>query len=194
MTVEGLTAAAQTAALAAKADASTVTALSSSVSTLQTQKLTQGTAAATTSGTSKDFTSIPSWVKRITVVLNGVSTNGTSSVLVQVGTGGAPTTSGYLGASVILGNAGAATNLSSGFRIFFNTSDAATSVRHGHIILANVSGNVWAASGVIGLSDSSWASIIGGTISLAGALDTVRLTTVGGTDTFDAGSINILYE
>lgn len=38
------------------------------------------------------------------------------------------------------------------------------------------------------------ASTSGGTISLAGALDNVRLTTVNGTDTFDAGSINILYE
>ena len=33
-----------------------------------------------------------------------------------------------------------------------------------------------------------------GELKLAGALDRVRITTVNGTDTFDAGSINILYE
>lgn len=159
------------------------------------QPLTQSTALATTSGTTKDFTGIPSWVKRITVMFNGVSTNGSSSVIVQIGTGGTPTTSGYNGSGVITGSGGAAsTTLSSGFRIFFNANDAAAAVRHGHIVLTNVSGNIWAASGVIGLSDSAWASIVGGTISLAGVLDNVRITTVNGTDTFDAGSVNILYE
>ena len=47
--------------------------------------LQRGTAVASTSGTSVDFTSIPSWVKRITVMFNGVSTSGTSNPLVQLG-------------------------------------------------------------------------------------------------------------
>jgi hypothetical protein len=33
-----------------------------------------------------------------------------------------------------------------------------------------------------------------GTKSLSATLDRIRITTVNGTDTFDAGSINILYE
>lgn len=158
-----------------------------------TNQITLGTSQATTSGTSKDFTSIPSWVKRITVSLRGVSTSGTSSVLVQLGSG-SPTTSGYLGTSVILGTAGASANLSSGFRVFLNTSDAATAVRHGSITINNMGGDVWSASGVVGLSDTPWCSIIGGSVSLAGVLDRIRITTVNGTDTFDAGSVNIIYE
>jgi hypothetical protein len=34
----------------------------------------------------------------------------------------------------------------------------------------------------------------GGGVSIASTLTGIRITTVGGTDTFDAGSINILYE
>ena len=37
-------------------------------------------------------------------------------------------------------------------------------------------------------------TICAGRVTLSGALDRVRVTTVNGTDTFDAGSINILYE
>lgn len=158
-----------------------------------TNQMTQAASQATTSGTFKDFTSIPSWVKRITLSFQGVSTNGSSSVLVQLGTG-TPTTSGYLGSAIIIGTAGAAANFSSGFRLFFNTSDAATTVRHGSITITNVTGNVWAVSGVVGLSDSAWVTLMGGTISLAGVMNMLRVTTVNGTDTFDAGAVNILYE
>ena len=56
--------------------------------------ITSGTSQASTSGTSIDFTSIPSWVKRITLMFNGVSTNGTSNYQIQIGSGSV-TTSGY---------------------------------------------------------------------------------------------------
>ena len=65
--------------------------------------IVSGTAVASTSGTSIDFTGIPSWVKRITVMLNGVSTSGTSIVQVQIGSG-SPTTSGYTDAIGFFGN------------------------------------------------------------------------------------------
>lgn len=149
--------------------------------------------AVTASGTAVNFDNIPSWVERITVMLAGVSTSGSSSVLIQVGSGSF-TTSGYLGTSIIIGTAGAVTNLSSGFRLFFNTSDVAAVVRHGSLVLTKLSNNVWTASGTIGLSDSAWISIIGGSISLSSTLDRLRVTTVNGTDTFDAGTINIMYE
>ena len=56
--------------------------------------LQSSTAQATTSGTSITFTGIPSWVKRITVMFNGVSTSGTSPVQIQLGAGSV-TTTGY---------------------------------------------------------------------------------------------------
>lgn len=155
--------------------------------------LTRQTVQNSTSGTVIDFTGIPSTARIITVMLSGVSTNGSSSVIVQLGSTSF-TTSGYLGASVITGGGTAAINLSSGFRIYFNLNDAAAAVRHGSMVLSNITGNTWVASGTFGLSDSAWISTVGGTIALGGTLDRVRVTTVNGTDTFDAGSINVIYQ
>lgn len=154
---------------------------------------TAGTAVASTSGTSIDFTSIPSWVKRITVMFNGVSTNSTSNMLVQLGSG-SPATSGYLGASSNIPNG--ATPGTANFTTGFGLADGATAaaVLHGAIIITNVSSNTWIAFGTFGKSDATSTITTGGSVSLAGVLDRVRITTVGGTAAFDAGSINILYE
>lgn len=149
--------------------------------------IVSGTAVASTSGTSIDFTSIPSWVKRITVMFNGVSTSGSSIVLVQTGAGSV-TTSGYLG-SATYGNTA---NFTTGFAV--GNSGAATYFRYGAMTILNISGNIWVASYAGGLSGITEFGCGGGNVTLGGTLDRVRITTVNGTDTFDAGSINILYE
>ena len=152
----------------------------------------RATAQASTSGTSIDFTSIPSWVKRITVMFNGVSTSGTSNIQIRLGNGGTPTTSGYLGTSLASTAAGnSAATSTTGFVLL---TGVASYLINGIGTFTNVSGNIW--SGVIntGQSDSARTTSVYASISLAGALDIVRITTVNGTDTFDAGSINILYE
>ena len=151
---------------------------------------TLATAVASTSGTSIDFTSIPSWVKKITVMLTGVSTNGTSNPLIQIGTSGTPTTSGYLGSA---NNASGASyvNYTTGFGI---ASGNAANLLHGAMVLYSVTGNTWIASHSVGVSGATAASCGGGSVTLGGTLNMVRITTVNGTDTFDAGSINILYE
>ena len=148
------------------------------------------TAKASTSGTSVDFTGIPSWVKRVTVMFSGVSTNGTSVVLVQLGAGSV-TTSGYLGAASINTSATLSAAYTTGFGITQQTN--AADVQHGLIILTNVSSNTWVASTSMARSDAA-TSQGAGSVTLSGALDRVRITTVNGTDTFDAGSINILVE
>ena len=148
-----------------------------------------GTAVASTSGTSIDFTGIPSTAKRITVMFNGVSTNGTSNMQIQLGSG-SPTTSGYLG-QVWQANTGNAT-FSSGFALA--TSTSATFTNYGAIVFNNVSGNTWVGFGNLGRVTSGDVISLGGAIALSGALDRVRITTANGTDTFDAGSINILWE
>ena len=159
------------------------------MSTMASSVLTSATAQATTSGTFKDFTGIPSWVKRITVMFNGVSTNGTSNLLIQIGAGSV-TTSGYLG-QVSASNA--ATTSTAGF-IQTNTI-AAASARYALSTLTTLGSNAWVQAGINGPSDGTLvASLSNGSITLGGTLDRVRITTVNGTDTFDAGSINILYE
>ena len=152
------------------------------------------TAVASTSGTSIDFTSIPSWVERITIMFQGVSTNGSSITQIQLGTSGGIVTSSYLGSGFIAADANtpAIVNMSSGF--LTSGFGAAGYIRHGSIVISNITGNSWVAHGITGQSDSTRINMCGGSISLSGTLDRVRITTVNGTDTFDAGSINILYE
>ena len=152
--------------------------------------ITSGTVVASTSGTSIDFTSIPSWVKRITVMFSGVSTNGTSGFGVQAGTSGGVVATGYLGSTSRVGAPTSAT-LSTGF--IFN-SNSASDVSHGDVVLVNVTGNTWAARGTVGQSNVGQSITVAGVIALSGVLTQVRVTTGNGTDTFDAGSINILYE
>lgn len=147
--------------------------------------------AVTASGTSVDFTSIPSWVKRITVMFNGISTSGSSSPLVQLGTSGGVVTSGYGGSSSLIASTVTTQNFTAGFG---ERSQDAAAVRTGSWVITNVSGNIWVCAGVLGRSDSANTSVTGGTVTLSGTLDRVRITTVNGTDTFDAGTINILFE
>jgi hypothetical protein len=159
-------------------------------------QLISGTAVASTSGTSIDFTSIPSWVKRITVNFSGVSTNGTSIPIIQLGDSGGVETSGYLGSgsSVFNGSTTAAEQQTTGFGI--GGGMVSTIVFHGsiQITLLNATANTWCASGVLARSDTACVFNCGGAKSLSATLDRVRITTVNGTDAFDAGSINILYE
>ena len=155
-----------------------------------------GTAVNSTSGTSIDFTSIPSWVKRITVMFNAVSTSGTSDVIVQLGTGGTPTTSGYTGVSFRNGSSSnLLATLSSGLNIDSSYASA-SAVRTGnmYITLLNSATNNWTATAFIGNASIPQTSGCSGTVSLSGVLNLVRITTINGTDTFDAGSINILFE
>ena len=154
------------------------------------QKLTSGTAVASTSGTSIDFTSIPSWVKRITVMFNGVSTNGASPFLIQIGAGSI-TTTGYK--SVATWSSGGTVISTSGFALSYSPN--AANVYSGQVILSSFGSNSWIETGILGQVDAALYNAVScGNVALSGALDRVRITTVNGTDTFDAGSINIMYE
>jgi len=151
------------------------------------QGLTASTAQNTTSGTSIDFTGIPSWAKRITVMFNGVSTNGASNIQVQIGAGSIETT-GYLSTCFDSTFASSTT----GFLV--SASVAAGNTRSGLCVICLLGSNVWIESGVVGRTDSATGGYTSGNKTLGGTLDRVRITTVNGTDTFDAGSVNIMWE
>lgn len=157
-------------------------------------QLKSGTAVASTSGTSIDFTSIPSWVKRITVELNGISLSGTAAPVFQLGSASGVENTGYVGTyNWIAANANSVSSLSSYFQITV-TGNANTATYYGSIVFTLVSGNIWIANGAFSRSDTTqMGSVVGGKTTAA-TLDRVRITTTNGTDTFDAGSINILYE
>ena len=151
--------------------------------------LTSGTAVTSTSGTSIDFTGIPSWAKRITVMFNGVSTSGTSLKQIQIGSGSIANT-GYLAATAaLLTSTMASVGSTSGYPI---NSNLAADVLYGAITLSLFDTNKWVASGNTVNGASSFTTA--GYVTLSGTLDRVRITTINGTDTFDAGSINIMYE
>ena len=157
-------------------------------------RLTSMTSQASTSGTSIDFTGIPSWVKRVTVMFSGVSTSGTSNIQIQLGTGSTTyTTSGYLGAVVVFAVGTMATaNILTGFGV--SESSSAARLIGGNMVITNLTGNTWSASSIFGASNTVHAYNSAGSVPLGAALTAVRITTVNGTDTFDAGTINVLYE
>jgi hypothetical protein len=155
--------------------------------------LQRGTAV-TVSGTSVEFTSIPSWVRRITVMFSGVSTNGTATPQVQIGSS-SYSTSNYLsvGMAITASNSGGAAT--TGFAI---RSGNATATLHGAVVLTLISGNTWVASGNVGDYTNGALFLLDGTSpALSGALDRLRIiasSTGSPADTFDAGTINIIYE
>ena len=175
------------------ADQALVTDGAGALSFASRSRLVRGTAVATTSGTSIDFTSIPSWVRRITVMFTSVSTAGTSPVQIQIGDAGGVETTDYTGTAV-------AVTSTNSLQIASYTSGAVliglltTTVRSGSMVITNIDGNQWQFSSINANDDLGflgWASAIK---TLSATLDRVRLTTVNGTDTFDAGSVNIIYE
>jgi hypothetical protein len=164
--------------------------------TIQGGAITSGTAVASTSGTSIDFTGIPSWVKRITVMFNGVSVNATSRIVAQIG-GASIETSGYIGSISYVGATSSVISYTTYFII--NPSSTAVELAYGSVLtlsLLDASTNTWSAShsGTFDQSGGYYSLCGGGTKTITGSLAKLRITTAGGTATFDAGSINILYE
>jgi len=148
-----------------------------------------GTAVASTSGTAIDFTGIPSWVKRVTVMFNGVSTNGTSNYLVQIGTSSGVVSSGYVSGAFTSNT----NNTSSTAGFLISALKQAAPNHSGIATICSFGNNTWVHSSVLGWSNGG-ADMGGGNVTLSGTLDRVRITTVNGTDTFDAGTINLLWE
>lgn len=153
---------------------------------------TLATAVASTSGTSIDFTGLPSWIKRITVMFSGVSLSASANLLIQLGVSGTPETSGYTSVGNVTTAAGVAQVTSTaGFIIYAGT---ASYLQNGAVRLHNITGNTWVADGVLcNTTTQNYTAFVAGSKALAGVANMVRITSTS-TDTFDAGTINILYE
>jgi hypothetical protein len=161
-----------------------------------TSGFTLGTPVATTSGTSIDFTGIPSGVKQIVINFRQVSTNSTSYYLIQLGDSGGIETTGYSSRSVQFASGGTAQFDASTNGYISNVNRNATAVlASGSITLTleNATSNTWVATGMLIDTSSSECAMNTGNKSLSAVLDRVRITTVDGTSTFDNGEINIAY-
>lgn len=154
-----------------------------------------GTAVASTSGTAIDFTGIPTWARRVKLNFSGVSTNGTSVYQLQIGSGSI-TTSGYETVTAGASNAGAiaSANRTTGLGLTVGTPAAANAFS-GSVEIMKLSDHIYVFSGTgLIVTTTVFAVFSGVSPNLAGAMDRLRVTTVGGTDTFDAGTINISWE
>ena len=147
--------------------------------------------AVTASGTAVTFTGIPSGVKRVTFILSSVQGSGSSPFVIRLGSGSIQS-SGYTGSTYTA--SANYTALTSGVQVQTGVSSAQGT--HSIATIVNVSGNLWNIGGDAAVA--SGGSFIAGNysyaVTLAGTLDRVQLTTVNGTDTFSAGTVNILYE
>ncbi len=152
--------------------------------------------AVTVSGspTAVGFTGIPSWVKRITILLNDVSLSAGANMLIQVGAGSYVTT-GYKSASCTAGGANSTVGATSTSG-FVSVAGTASNIYSGSYTIVNISGNTWLLSGTLGNVAVGVNYIVssGGTVTLSGALDRVQFTSTS-TDTIDNGAIiNVMYE
>jgi hypothetical protein len=151
------------------------------------------TAQATTSGTFKDFTGIPSWVKRVTVMFDTVSLGTAASAwLIQLGDSGGIENTGYTSASNEFTSGGVgADNSTAGFVIRNNNIGYTFS---GQMIISNMTGNTWVESGIFASPATIYTTTTAGVKTLSSTLTQLRVTTVAGTSSFDSGTINVLYE
>ena len=136
-----------------------------------------------------DFTSIPAWADRVTVMFTELSTNGTFNPIIQIGDSAFKTT-GYAGSQTLLTAGVATSNLSTGFQI---GGAAAASFRNGFFTIVRRGSNTWVASGTTGFSDSAGIAVTAGYVELTGALERIRFS-AGGTDQFDNGALSVLIE
>jgi len=156
--------------------------------------LVSDTAQASTSGTAINFTGIPSWVKRITVMFSGVSTSGvTSSLLIQLGDSGGVETTGYTSSASRISTTVLSQNSTAGFILLGGAATSASTYSASYSI-SLLSTNLWCLQGIMSDTGNTTTQIAAGSKTLSDTLTQVRITTVNGTDTFDAGTINILYE
>lgn len=158
-----------------------------------TDSIIINTAVATTSGTTVSLsTTIPSWAKRVTLLFNAVSTNGTNELLVQIGDSGGFDTSGYVSESARTTAAGTAIATSTaGFII--GSSLSTNSVSGEMILSLTGTANTWVSVSNFRLNTSAM-NYGAGILATSATMDRVQITTVGGTDAFDAGEITITWE
>jgi hypothetical protein len=182
----------------------TVSAPAVAGSTTQTLVNVTGTLAPIVSGTaqvavtnfttSADFTGIPDWVKRITVIFNAVSLSGTDAILIQIGDSGGVETTGYSSAVAFVGSSTGGNSRTDGY--VATVSGTAANTYAGAVTIVNISGNTWVATGNTIYESTSPTGFVmpsTGIKTLSAQLDRVSVTRTG-TNTFDAGTINIIYE
>ena len=151
---------------------------------------TLGTPVASTSGTSITFTGVPSGTKKITFMFDAVSTNGSSDMVLTIGDAGGLETSGYLAGA---GDEAGSNHATANFLVTRGLAAGNTISGSITLSLENSTSFTWCSQGIV--QNASQEMVYnGGRKSLSAELTQISLTTAGGSDTFDAGEVNISYE
>ena len=158
---------------------------------------TYGSQIATTSGTTVALiTSLPDTAQEIEIMLTGVSTNAANQPpLLQLGDAGGYETSGYIGEVSIIQDANPnETAVTDGFSLTRATNAAAADLVTGILRLSrwDTAEHQWIASGHF-ITEGTMVHSVCGYKTTSQAMDRIRLTTTGGTATFDAGEARIRY-
>lgn len=170
---------------------STIEAKISPAKLKQAAALDVETALSTSGASAYGFTGIPAGARRITVMFSGVSLSGTDDILIQLGDSGGYENTGYSATSVLLDGSG--NNVQSSTAGYLINSLGATTVVSGAVVLVRITGNTWVAFGTLANPPGDDTITVGGTKTLSAELDRVQVT-VTGSDTFDAGTVNIAVE
>ena len=151
---------------------------------LQTAK-----SAATDSNAPIEFTDIPADAYEITVMFNGVTLSGGDDYLIQLGTSSGYVGTGYTSSSI--NESGTPTvNSNDGFIVY---STSANGVHHGKFDINKFSDTVYTFEGQTRRSLNTASQAYGTLNNVNGTITRLRIKPTG-TNTFDAGSINISYK
>jgi hypothetical protein len=143
----------------------------------------------TASGTAVDFTGLPTGLKQIQIIINGISTDGTEELLLQIGDSTAIETTGYVGV------------VSDGDTAFSSTTGwllAHTGIENnnwnGIVHLLNLDSNNWLISATLARKGTDELNMAGGRKTITGGeLARIRITSTGTPDDFDGGGINLQF-
>lgn len=146
-------------------------------------------------GTEVDYT-FPVSFRRLRVRFYDMSTNGTSQVIIQLGTSSGLVTTGYrsVAGRINTGSSGvsaseAGLSVAALTNIGNSCSGLITLEKH------TGTGDFWVASGSLILwTDFGVCYNAGRSSDLGAVLDRIRITTAGGTDNFDAGTVSLSWE
>ena len=133
---------------------------------------------------------IPSWSKIISIIMDGVGSNGTSEFLIQMGPSSGVETTGYKSASDSFNSTG---SVSTSSTAGFVTNKAEPTYRIYNLVLLDETTNTWVGSTVAGSSGFQNTVHSAGSKSFAERPTKLLIRAVTATDALDTGNISIMF-
>jgi hypothetical protein len=146
-------------------------------------------------GASITFSGIPSWARRVTIVLDSLLMATSDTPIIQLGTSGGAETTNYA-STAVAANGGNVNKYDPSFGVpgpgFVLTGSSGTT-NTGQIVLSHIGGNVWVAFGNVGGYALNNVYVMTGRKALAAALTQVIIKSQFGANLL-SGAVNVFYE